>query len=429
MLQRLLMYIKLLIVITIIIPFHINAQEYIDKGKTRYTFAQTTIGYDMEYTSLTGYSYQRDLNGNLNKINIGNNIDPVISITGLHFWGHAEFFTGFSLGNIHLGEKNSPYTYKRSGATGAKIFPWAIKKKTLRPYMGFAISSFAYQQNEGTKYQRVDFPILAGLTYSFKHGLLEIGCNYHYNNQYTYYISKTEKTNLIIPALSFTIDYKYFFDLSISSARMESSGALKEQFEWLKKKKKLSSISIAAGPAYSFFVGESSYNKNQAPYLDDYKISNIYPDLGIGYYNYHIDATINLSWRFFNSTLAAYNTKQTVKRNSIAIEAYKFLGDYHGFVPFIGGIISQEHFNVNESINNNHTLSSSFNFLSPGIIAGWDIRPTRSDWWGVRTNIRYFPLLQLNVNNSGEIIDMQQIELNFLQLILYPNRIQAYLRK
>jgi hypothetical protein len=405
-----------------------HSQVYVKEGKTRYTFAQTTFGYDMEFSPLTGSSYQRKANHQLEKIHFGSDISPVISITGLHFWGHAEFFTGFSLGNIALNNSRLPYHYKRSGATGAKYFPWAIQEHKIRPYIGMAVATFAYQQNDGVNYKRVDYPLLLGLTYAFKHGLLEIGCNYHYDNQYSYYISTTENIPLTIPALSFTVDYKYFFDFSMSSARMEKSGELERNFDLLKKKKKLSSLSIAAGPAYSFFTGTSSYNREIRPYLDDHQISKIYPDLGIGYYCYPLDATINLSWRFFNSKLSAYGTEQIIKRNSVAIEAFKFFGDYHGFVPFIGGIVSQENIHLRETDQGIEIIDASYTSVTPGIIVGWDIRPTRSDWWSIRTNIRYFPLLQLGLP-SGYQIDLQQIELNFLQMVLYPNRIRAYLQK
>jgi hypothetical protein len=195
-------------------------------------------------------------------------------------------------------------------------------------------------------------------------------------------------------------------------------------YEKLKKSKQLSSISIVAGPAYSFFTGSSSYNKIHRPYLDDYKLSSIFPDLGLGYYFFKSDATVNLSYRFFKTHLTAFDVQQSVTRKSIALEAFKFFGDYHGFVPFTGLILSRELIHVKEVESGVTIINNSRNFWTPGIIVGWDVRPTKVDWWGVRTNIRYFPFLQVDMPANREI-DFQQIEVNFLQLVLYPSRLRG----
>jgi len=422
--------IKELTVATILLIFHFcNAygQDSIVDAKKRYTFAQSTFGYDIEYIPKTGSSYFKNANNTLEKTKFGNIISPTFSITGLHFWGHAEFFTGFTFKTINLNSSANKIEYNRSSATGAKIFPWSVNKHTLVPYLGFSVSSFSFKQDQGVELNRIEYPLLFGLTYRFKKGMLEIGGNYHPKAEYSYYISRNEKNVISVPQITFSIDYKYFFDLTLSSLKRIENGELKQEFDLLKSKKSLSSFYIALGPAYSFFTQNSSYNTANRPYLDNYNISNLYPDMGLGYYNYKLDACLNLSWRNFKTSLSAYNVSQHVHRNSIAIEFYKFIGDYHGFVPFVGGIISNENFEVTENDASSKTLNEKFSFFTGGLIIGWDIRSTRTDWWGVRTNIRYFPGLNLTLNN-GYNINMNQIELNFLQLILYPNRIATYLK-
>jgi hypothetical protein len=400
-------------------------QVYVTEGKHRYTFAQTTVGYDLEFTPSTGYSFRKNANGANERFSIGGNINPIITITGLHFWGHAEFFTGFSLPNIPISGDKS-YSFRRFAGTGAKIFPLAIKQYGFRPYLGMAIAAFSFQNESGPTYKRVEYPILLGLTYSFKHGLLELGANYYWSPNHQYFITKDERTQLVVPKLSFNIDYKYFFDFSIASKKRDNSGETEKTYEKLKVSKKLNSFFIATGPAYSFLIGESSYNKNIRPYLDDYKITGIFPDLGIGYYHYRFDAAINISYRSYTESLNAFDTRQSVGRKSLAIEVYKFFMDYHGFVPFAGAIASCERLRFHETENNQTIFNNQYSFWTPGIILGWDIRPTRVDWWGVRTNIRYFPLLKLNVD-SGQKIDLRQIELNFLQFVFYPNRLTGHL--
>ena len=161
------------------------------------------------------------------------------------------------------------------------------------------------------------------------------------------------------------------------------------------------------------------------PYLDDYKITGFFPDLGLGYYHYKSDAALDLSYRSYSVSLIGFDIDQSIIRKSFALELYKFLGDYHGFVPFIGPLVSRENFNVTETESVAVTLEKTYNFWAAGIIAGWDIRPRRVDWWGVRTNIRYFPILDLELNSSAGF-SLNQIEVNFLQLIIYPNRLVPF---
>lgn len=397
---------------------------YRQEGKNRYTFAQTTFGYDLEYTPAVGNSYFRNNQNQLQKIPIGKTFAPAISITGLHFWGHAEFFTTFSLPDIDLVKDATHGEYQRFSSTGFKYFARSVRIGKLSPYIGMSLSSFSFKQADGVQMKRADGSLLGGLAYSFKKGMLEIGCNYHYKNRYGYYISKTEHIPVKVPPFSVSVDYKYFFDLSLSSLNRERSGALQQEYNLLRKRKALSSVTLALGPAYSFFCKTSGYNKTYKPFIDEHRVSTVYPDIGIGYYNYKLDATVNLSSRFFSSTLKAFGYTQQVKRNSLALEAYKFLGDYHGFVPFIGAIASYEKWRVRETENNAETFKRNYEFIAPGIIAGWDIRPTRTDWWGVRTNIRFFPDLTLAMPGNSRM-NMQQVELNFLQMILYPGRIYA----
>jgi len=292
-----------------------------------------------------------------------------------------------------------------------------------------AISQERFKARSGKQMmKRADGSLLGGFTWSHKKGMLELGCNYHYKNSYRYYISQTENIQVKVPPLSISIDYKYFFDLSLSSLKRQRNGELEKEFKLLRKNKALSSVTLALGPAYSFFSKNSDYNNTNKPFLDDHRVSKVYPDIGIGYYHYKLDATINLSNRFFSSMLNAYGYTQKVKRNSIALEVFKFLGDYHGFVPFIGGVISYEKFRVRETENETETFKRNYGFVSTGIIAGWDIRPTRTDWWGVRTNIRFFPGLKLDMP-GGSKLNMQQVELNFLQMVFYTGRIYTTILK
>ena len=275
--------------------------------------------------------------------------------------------------------------------------------------------------------RRVDYPLLLGFTYSFRFGMLEIGCIYHYNNQYNYFIAKDRNVDIEIPNLSFSADFKYYIDFSMQSFEKKKSGRLQRIHQTMKDQGGLNSITIGIGPTYSFFIGSSSHNRVNYPFLDDHQISSLYPDVSIGYYSNAGDWTITSNWRAYKAELAAFGVKQQISRRSIALDFFKFFGDYHGFVPFIGGILSYERTKISERVANQVTADFQKNQLAPGVVIGWDIRPTRVDWWTIRTNIRYFPTFRVDMP-GGEKINLSQIELNFLQFVVFPQRLSAHFK-
>ena len=58
-----------------------------------------------------------------------------------------------------------------------------------------------------------------------------------------------------------------------------------------------------------------------------------------------------------------------------------------------------------------------------GLVFGWDIRLSEVDFLILRTNLRYTPDLGHKID--GKSYTSRQIEFNFIQLVLYPQRIKA----
>lgn len=392
------------------------AQVYNDYGKNRFTFAQTFIGSDLAFTPSLGRSYSVR-NGGLQEVNFGSMVSPFVSVSGLHFWGRTEFFTSFSLPSISLASDKS-FFFLRNAGTGFKYFVVRVQNNVISPYIGLSIGSFTYQIDNAAKFTRLEFPLLAGIAYSFKYGFIELGSGYYVKNDYRYFISEGIAAPLRTPQFGFILSYKYFFDFSVYNLKRDKSSNASGN----EKTGRLNSIFFAIGPSYSFFTGHSSYNKTTRPYLDDYRIVGLFPELGIGYYHYKFDAALNLSFRWFTASLEGFGVNQKLRRRSLAFEAYKFLGDYHGFVPLVGTVLSYEDITLQEKEQGSTVFNQRYNLLQPGIIAGWDIRPKRMDWWGIRTNIRYFPFLELK-SSSQYSFSLQQIEVNFLQLVVYPSRV------
>jgi len=143
-------------------------------------------------------------------------------------------------------------------------------------------------------------------------------------------------------------------------------------------------------------------------------------DLGVGWYFDGADAHLNLAYRQARFDVAGYDFEQRNRRRSIAMEAYKFLFDYHGFVPFIGPVVSQEWLSMQERDRGVAVTDASRRMVRAGLTFGWDIRPTRDAPWILRTNLRYLPNLALPV--GGNVQRLDQFEFNFIQFVWYPRR-------
>ena len=114
---------------------------------------------------------------------------------------------------------------------------------------------------------------------------------------------------------------------------------------------------------------------------------------------------------------------QEIERKSFNLEAYKFLFDYHGFVPYVGIGVGFENISVSESDQGRSLPTTIYNKLSPNITFGWDIRPSvKGDWWILRTNLRYFPLL--SIERQSRKLSLQHLEFNFIQFVFYPQRLK-----
>ena len=112
----------------------------------------------------------------------------------------------------------------------------------------------------------------------------------------------------------------------------------------------------------------------------------------------------------------------SVNRQSMLLEGYKFLVDYHGFAPYIGLGLSRETLSANSSLTPKPTVKNTEQWAT-AIVFGWDIRSSvLGDWWLLRTNLRYFPRLQLNYGQNP--LSFQHLEFNFIQFVWYPQKMK-----
>ncbi|MEM8908266.1 MAG: putative sulfate exporter family transporter [Bacteroidota bacterium] len=179
-------------------------------------------------------------------------------------------------------------------------------------------------------------------------------------------------------------------------------------------------LTLAVGFS-AWWLKKSSYNKAERPFIPRYSTS-IMPDIALGYYFHRPDFNIALNYRGYDGTVNVYGAIQEVSRHSIALEVAKYVGDYHGFAPFVGPVLSYERLGFKETFNRIPMHNIKDNRLAYGLVFGWDIRPDRRQMFLLRTNLRWFPNLKIDVA-EGQAMDLDNIEFNFIQLILFPNRI------
>jgi len=415
----------ILILLLLFISVSTIAQVYTDK-QTRHRFAQMNIGIDYQ-TSFGGKTNYLDSEGNLNSLNLTSLHKPRVLIGGTHFWGHADIYIAIPILRPTLQKNKQRINYINGVETVFKYYPWRIEEKKIRPFVGLSLTPFYYEQSndnmefgDGPELNHTSIPITTGLTYNTKNHLIEAGLNWNYANTQSYYISRDQVSEIETPPIYFNLSYRYILETTLSAEPDWESGKTQQITEQLAERKRLNSFHIRVGMSSAFWIKESNYNKDKHPYVQRYDTS-IMPDFTIGYYLHQPDINFAVAYRAYGTSTNSYGVIQSAKRKSIVLEASKFLFDYHGFVPFLGPAISYENLSFRESFENQETHNLSDNQIGYGVTFGWDIRPNRLQSFILRTNLRWFPQLELDIDDQYSI-SYDNIEFNFIQLIVYPNR-------
>jgi len=396
-----------------------------EEGSRRFRFAQTTIGGDFRFTPKTGNSSFLDVNGDVQTYELGNSAWGRFVISGWHFWGHVDFYLGLPLLKLNENKygENGNVFYNNGIETGIKLYPSKIKDKKLRPYIGISFNNTLFwQENEELRSQnfaRNTFPLQTGLTYVIGKNIFDLGLTYNYQDEHDYYISKTQQELLELPKINLSVGWRTYFDLSLKDEPALLDGRLDELGNKIEKEKKASGFSFGVGLSSPFYLG-NEFNTKNYPYLGDIRFSNSFIDYGLGYYFHKPDLHVNVAFRNYKSKLNVFDTDQTYHRTSIGLEVYKFLFDYHGFVPFIGPIVSFDRNRLNVTVNDINDFEHDEAGIRYGVTFGWDIRQDKIQWLLLRTNLRYYPNYNLNIEKEGN--NFSQLEFNIIQAVFYPSR-------
>jgi hypothetical protein len=389
------------------------------------SFAQLTLGGDL--LCLTGG--QMTQNGTTQSFDAG--VMPRFTIGGMHFWGHADFYVTFPLG-IRLQSKpdfSSKFKNVEGVETGLKIYPIALRPGRVSPYVGISFQpyEFGYQlKNEDApkgfaRHERFITPVQAGLTYTSKKFLFTAGVRYNWKRNFDYYQRSTEQSQVSITPLNFSFGILRYIDTDKGLATSKGVEQQNIRYHILKKEGKLSAWYWGLGPSAALEMSKSSFIAQKYPYLNgDMLNSFLMPDLSFGRYFSKPDLNAGISARTMWFKTGAFDTELKMHRSIVALEAYKFLFDYHGFVPFVGPMFSMEYLRL--KTNGVTTASSTKPAL--GIVFGWDIRVTKTGSSLLRTNLRYTPGLHLDV--EGASLKFDHLEFNFIQYVHFIGRSKVY---
>lgn len=407
----------LILFFCIVVP--VLAQPYLEGGKTRHRFAQLNLGTDVSFLSRHGtYHYPEANDGNFLPQKMKSLIQNRLVIGGTHFWGKADFYIAIPF----AGWKNEDYC--AGVETGGKYFFRQIETRKISPFVGASMVYHRYQMGRGVNRERIKFPVQAGMVYTRGRLMAEMGVSYFLKNKLNYYYDTHKQLSIRTPTLGLNLGLKWMLETTGSAEKNWQSSKTKLLTDTLAQLKKLNGLTLAAGPSSAFFTAKSQRNQMLRPFLYQHQTTNLFIDIGLGYYYHRNDFQVNLSYRNNESGIKAFGIEQRLHRNSIALEVFKFIADYHGFVPFIGPFISREQLSFTEVEYGKAVAGVEKISLKPGVIFGWDIRPDRLQAILLRTNLRWTPQLLLRIDGGAMRLD--QLEFNFIQVVVFPERLLGY---
>lgn len=398
----------------------IHAQE---KKNNRYQFAHTYFGLESEFLPQNNNFTILNNDGTHNSQELPSILSKRFVIGGTHFWGHADFYISIPLFGLKL--KGSEQANISNGVlTGFKYFPLKIKPNSIRPYLGVGFGGAPYRQEgsngKGATQNNRQWYYESGISYRYKGSkLFEFGTRYFTDKEFNYYFSREEQGSVSLNQFSFLFSYKKLFDFTQAYAKPEMKQYVKRAYDALEKEKALSTFSIGFG--YSATIPlETTEFSGRIPFLNQETTRNGNIDLGLAYYFHKVDAAARLSYRPLKQKEEAYGYSTSTRVNAFALEAFKFVGDYHGFVPFVGPYLGFNNYRIKETDFNETVVDFKDNKLAYGLVFGWDIRISDIDYIILRTNLRYTP----NLGYQKDDLDYtnRQLEFNFIQLVYYPER-------
>ena len=349
-------------------------------------------------------------------------LSPAVNIGATHFWGHADFYVSINTVPIKLGNDEVKNSIHMGTFTGLRVYPWAVGEgQGVRPYLGYKFSPWRYRQGDtpelSYKTTRIKGMVDAGLGWATSWGYFTLEGTKLLNPDFEVNLTTTGgPTPDRWPGWTVGMG----LNISLENTSVASNPVNKRLNQELREHNRRG-LFVAAGPSSAFPVVNSEGVADAYPYLDDRSFPTIFPDVALGYHFTKADALVAVSQRRMVQRRSAYNRDLNIDRQRTVLETYKFVGDYHGFVPYVGFGVGVERMDLEEREGDVVVSEGTYMDMPWYLVFGWDIRPSeRGDWWVLRTNLRIPPMLELD--HDDHTWSLQHLEFNFIQLVVYPQR-------
>jgi hypothetical protein len=362
-------------------------------------------------------------------------------IGALHFFGHADIFVSFPLGSFSataFDDRSLSLAY--SVAAGAKLYPSALRPRTLRPYVSTGLMQRTFEITDGSHVDanvghlsQAVVPLGAGVAWRTSSGLVA-------DAQVQYVPGSATARNGIVarpldepkePQVSERIDLsgfrfvagvKWGRDLGATSA----AGYREAKARTLQRRiddGSISGVNVAIGPSTRLFNNSSTYFSDRRPYLREQYDTGLFPHVSLGYYMFKKDAEIRLAYRRIDAHATAFGAHLETRQSGLFLEALKFFDlDFYGFVPFAGAGLGYGELRATDNASGS-SVSGRDPAWMLSIPFGWDIRPNPASAWVLRTNLRWVPRARVDFPRSRVELDMGGLEFDFIQFVLFPERL------
>ncbi|MGH7720133.1 MAG: hypothetical protein ACREON_14990 [Gemmatimonadaceae bacterium] len=405
-------------------------------------FATTTLGIEVSaFTALASRWSLPSSNGEFERLETPGLGQQDLYLGALHFFGHADFFVSFPLWSRSRSVyDNRSLSLDYSVAAGVKLYPVALRPGTLRPYLSSALTTRALEVTDGGsvdanvgRLSQVVVPVGAGVTWRSSRAFL-VDAQVQYVPGSATVSSGIAPRRLEEPAephaserldlsgVRFVASVRWSRHLAATSMpgyREAKARALQRRID----DGSISAVNIALGPSTRLFNNNSPYFRDRRPYLRDQYDAGLFPHASVGYYQFTTDAEIRLAYRRVTGEARAFGARLETQQSGLFLEAMKFFDiDLYGFVPFVGAGVGYGRLHATDhSPGGSVTSRESVWMLS--IPFGWDIRPNPASSWLLRTNLRWLPRARAVFPGSGVRLDMGGLEFDFIQLVLFPERL------
>lgn len=373
-----------------------NAQE-----KDRFKFAQTYVGLGntVLYSSHNEvYTSQR------------------ITFGGLHFWSKADFYVSFPVANQNFGNK---INFTEGILTGGRWLPFGLKSNGFRPYLGAHWQVPFMWGDNMPDLEKNAFSIESGFYYTFKNSwTVEFGARINPLNKWQ--VPYREET-LYSSLWAFDVGIKKHFDFT---AGTDKEWANKQASEMSKNGHK-NTFGFGVGMSSVIALAPVKYLE-EAEFFPSIAKVGIMPEFGLSYYVAKPDMVVRLAFRPTTRFVRNDDFAYLLKDNRLSVEAFKFLFDYQGFMPFVGIGITNSIYNLSINSRFTESIAEKGNSQSVSLVFGWDVRPTQAEWFILRTCLRYQP--QKGFGSYAQEKFSRDLEFNFIQMVVYLQRIKYHFK-